>query len=252
LNFLPARLATAAARVAIALHPAQYPLRLAELLPFHYAINIQTIAGLTIGAVRAWFAARRLPDQFGNLEHLPDRRLYGCMVAGGGRGVIFVDANASTAEQRFTIAHEFSHFLLDHLIPREEALAAFGTSIRPVIDGERAPTDAERLEALRDWLDIQPSRHLMERESDGSLPELRTARAEHDADLLALEILAPHATVLARAPAAEYDWMVTALFPLLTADFGLPESIARGYAAQIAGQFAREPSLRRRFGNSSL
>jgi hypothetical protein len=244
MSFLPARLMEIAENVSQKLELATFPIALQHTLPFAYSLNIQSLPDLTINLIQAWFTARGLLRQ---LQAMPDRRLFGCLVAQRGHGVIFLDSNADDAERRFTLAHEFSHFLLDHLIPREEAITAFGKSIRPVLDGERPPTDAEKLDSLRLWIDMQPFHHLMQRDSSGRFMDLRTSRAELDADMLALELLAPHQTVLEHCGTSSYTEMIECLLPLLTAEFELPPDIAHLYAAQLAGHFAKEESLRHRF-----
>ncbi len=244
MNFIPVRLAEIAEDVLQKLGHPLFPLRLDQLLPYGYSVNIQPIPDLTIGAIENWFAVRKIPYP---TETIPDRRLYGCLVAQRGHGVIFLDKSASEAERRFTLAHEFSHFLLDHLIPREQAINALGESFLPIIDGERPPTEEERIEALRLWIPVQPFQHLMQRDSDGQFMDLRTSRAELDADLLALEILAPHQTVLAHCPLDDYDRLQFALVQHLSDDFGLPAKIARTYATQLAEHFAPEKTMRQRF-----
>lgn len=244
MSFLPTRLIEIAAHVSQKLDVSAFPIALIRVLPFSYSLNIQSIPDLTISKIQAWFAERGLPDQ---LHAISDRNLFGCLVAQRGHGVIFLDGNADEAERRFTLAHEFSHFLLDHLLPREDAINALGEAIRPVINGERSPTTAEKLDALRQWIDVQPFHHLMQRDSSGHFIDLRTSHAELDADLLALELLAPHLIVLKRCGTGSYAEMLERLLPLLVSDFGLPAAIARTYATQIAGQFADEESLRRRF-----
>jgi hypothetical protein len=87
----------------------------------------------------------------------------------------------------------------------------------------------------------------MQREAGGQFMDLRTSRAELDADLLALELLAPHRLVIERCGIDRYDAMIERLLPLLTATFGLPSAIAQSYAAQLAGHFGKQDSLRERF-----
>jgi hypothetical protein len=244
MNFLPERLDLIAAQLAENWGATSFPRELADQLPFYWSLNIQRLPRLTIAAIGRWFGERGLPNPMANT---PDRSLFGCLLAHKGHGLIFLDSAADDAEQRFTLAHEFSHYLLDHELPRSEALAALGEDVRPILDGERRPTAEERLEALRQWVDVQPFHHLMQREAGGQFMDLRTSRAELDADLLALELLAPHRLVIERCGIDRYDAMIERLLPLLTATFGLPSAIAQSYAAQLAGHFGKQDSLRERF-----
>ena len=48
-----------------------------------------------------------------------NRPLRACLVARFGNGIAFIDGTDSEDEQRFSLAHELSHFLRDYLAPRE-------------------------------------------------------------------------------------------------------------------------------------
>ncbi len=194
-------------------------------------LDVQPVPGLTVARIAAWLSARGLP----HLPLGPARRLRGCLLACRGQGVVFVEADDPPEEQRFTLAHEAAHFLLDYQEKRERALARLGEAIRPVLDGERPPTRQERLHALLADVPLGLHAHLMERGPDGA-PCLEAADAECDADRLALELLAPEREVLALVQAtggATYAARVSRAADALAARFGLPRAVAEGYARRL-------------------
>src|SRR6266849_10461168 len=88
--------------------PDTVPIDLERELPLAYPVSVVKIPGLTIEKARGWFEQRWLAH---SIPALPDRALFGCLIAREGFGYICLDnLAASTGEQRFTLAHEFSHF----------------------------------------------------------------------------------------------------------------------------------------------
>jgi hypothetical protein len=101
------------------------------------------VENLSIRAIEEWLAQRGAAYRL----LCGDRSLRGCVVASRGAGAIFLDSIDCPDDRRYTAAHEVAHFVLDYLYPREQALAAFGEVIRHVLDGDRAPSSAERIDA---------------------------------------------------------------------------------------------------------
>ena len=133
------------------------------------------------------------------LQSGPDRALRGCMVADVGVGLVLVDGADAEDEQRLTIAHETAHFVLHYLRPREQAAAALGSKIIPVLDRTRSATRAELFSAALRDVPIAPFRHAMVR-SPGPLSG-RVLIMEAEADELALEILVSREMLKGIAPA---------------------------------------------------
>ncbi len=199
-------------------------------------LDVRPVPGLTV-RVAEREAARYTHGSPLSMDG-PDRPLHGCLLARRGRGVIFVDANDPEPERRFTIAHEAAHFLLDYLDRRRVAEERLGASILPVLDGDRTPTTAERIDAALKGLVLGVHTHLMERGEDGNACANVDA-AEWAADTLALELLAPTRSAgplvqeLGHAAATE----------ILMARYGLP----MGAAAQHADRLLRGRVPRRTF-----
>nr|WP_226994387.1 ImmA/IrrE family metallo-endopeptidase [Myxococcus hansupus] len=147
------------------------------------------------------------------------------MVARAGSALLFHDTGDTEAEQRFTVAHEVAHFVLDHLLPRERALHHFGEGILPVLNGKRRANLDEKVSSVLGQVPLGVQIKLMDRNPTGHILSGAVAEAERRADRLALEILAPatHARQLLQSvPANEGA-------ALLSRYFGLPEEKARGY-----------------------
>jgi hypothetical protein len=147
---------------------------------------------------------------------------------------VFVDADDPPGEQAASLAHEVAHFLRHHWQPRQRAVAALGEGILDVLDGRREARPAERLHALLRGVTTRTHTHLMERAGKALAPDV--ARAEREADLLACELLAPAALVLARlGVVADLDVCNHAerVESVLREVFGLPGAMAAEYAERL-------------------
>ena len=205
-------------------------------------LELYPVATLRVGHVLDWMRRVQLTQTIRGRN----RRLRGCLLADRGKGTIFFDADDSDAEQRFTLAHELAHYLLDYLHPRERALSALGTSILPVLNGERAPTVEERLHAILSAVPLGVMSYIMERPDDG-LPTTSVIDIEDRADRLALELLAPAEALstLMKSTAAPngFETRLVFLTRLLVQSYGLPEEIGSTYARYILTQMG-EPAFR--------
>lgn len=205
--------------------PSSFPRNLADELPRWLPVSLVSLPQLTSGAVREWLQQRNIRHPVSNTQ----RQLHGCMMARAGHAFLFRDSEDTDSEQRFTLAHEVAHFVLDHLIPRAQALRVFGESIRPVLDGRRRPTIEEALSSVIDRIPLGVQVKLMDRSPSGFIETGVVEESERRADRLALELLAPSARVrplLKDVPAAEGE-------ALLATCFGLPEQVARTYAGML-------------------
>lgn len=213
------------------------PRDLAPLISRSFPVSVIALPVLDIAQIERWFAERSTPYRF----LCQNRALCGCIVAARGHGLLFVDANDTADEQRFTVAHEVAHFLLDYLGPRQEALATLGESIRPVLDGERPPTSEERIHAVLSHIRLGIYHNMMPRTAAGGIDQGMILRAENRADRLALELLAPAEEVLTVAtalPGAPFE-RSRILSDLLIQKFGLPPAAARAYGVTLATQTTR-------------
>lgn len=235
--------------------PDAFPRNIKEAAIWALPLAVIEVAGLEAEKVAGYpflrDVARELLDLY---DHRP---LYGCVVGSRGVGFVFVDKTLPPDEFSLTVAHEVAHFIADYLVPRERALARLGDRILPVLDGERPPAPEERVEALLAGIPLG-------RFTDVTLAD-RLVEFEHDADLLALELLAPMDDVLRElgvypagglSPAESFShrggsssrWFhftvgervappqaitVSRIRALLVTRYGLPEAAAGWYAGYI-------------------
>jgi hypothetical protein len=153
-------------------------------------LALVAVPNLDARGARGWLAERgaRLGD--GDA----DRPLRGLLLAARGVGIVFLDGTLASADRRFTVAHELGHFLLDYLEPRERVLSE-APSLLEVVDGLRAPTRAERAQALLARVPIGLHAHLLDRDFHGAAaPDVEAA--EDAASQFALEVLAPWSAAL--------------------------------------------------------
>ncbi|WP_448639433.1 ImmA/IrrE family metallo-endopeptidase [Geodermatophilus sp. URMC 63] len=196
------------------------------LLPIliNLPVAIIEMEGLTVRSLGDWLQRRNLPA----MDAVVDRPLRGCLVALGGLGVIFVDRTDADDERRLTLAHEVGHFLLDYLVPRED-VARRRPELLDVLDGVRAPTDAERFDALLADIPVGFHTHVLERDAHGGHLSNSTAEVEDRAERFALELLAPLRSVLREAgPVDDRD-----VADLLRRRFGIPHGAATRYANHV-------------------
>ncbi len=205
-------------------------------------LEVYPVPGLRVSHVLAWTRRVKIAHRIRGR----DRRLHGCLLADRGKGTIFFDADDSDVEQRFTLAHELAHFLLDYQFPRQRAVTILGTSILAVLDGERPPAVEERLHAVLSTVPLGVMSHVMERPDEG-LPVNSIIAIEDRADRLALELLAPAQPlyeVLQQTTAPKtFASRLLFLTRLLTHEYGLSEPMASFYAHYLLTQLG-EPTFR--------
>jgi hypothetical protein len=220
-----------------------FPRNLRGPIAYALPLGVVLLPRLRVAGVDDWLAAQGLPCAVS----VRDRPLRACLVARHGQGFVFVDGTDPDDEQRFSLAHELAHFLRDYAHPRDRAVARLGPDILAVLDGLRLPTHAERIDAVLASVPLGVHVHLMDRTPDGHPPGVREDAAERQADLLALELLAPRAAVeAALAPPGPHAADRRAIVACLTATFGLPAAIATAYAGTLAPAApAPSPFLRR-------
>ncbi len=201
-----------------------------------------SIPGLTAEKAEAWIAQRNGIFRF----LCPTRVLRGCIVAMRGEAAIFTDPEDTPDERRFTEAHELAHFLCDYERPRQDALAAFGSIIRPVLDGDRLPTPVERVHAALAGVPLGYYTDLMGRDETGDVGTAKALGAELRANHLALHLLAPSDAVLARLTGVpgetERNAFGRTVVGILCREFGLPDWAAREYGRRLWAERRRPDS----------
>jgi hypothetical protein len=199
-----------------------FPRDLDQTLPFHLPLATVPLPALALDAIAGWLVARGLCARLDE----PNRHVRGGLVAFADTGVLFVDGGDLPAERCFTVAHEAAHFLLDYQQPRARALRLLGPSILPVLDGERSPSRAERLDAALTDCPLGLHVHLLDRRD----PTARIARIEDRADQLACELLAPAEELARHVAAGGGSVDPQRLAEMLVGEFGLPAAEAGHYA----------------------
>lgn len=218
-----------------------YPRDLEQVAQRGLPVYSVKLPGLSLYQVEQWAERSQFP--------LPpfaqqDRRLLACLLAFRGHAIIFQEANSLVEEQRFSFGHELAHFLRDHLGPRLRTLALLGESIRPVLDGHRSPTPEEQMEGVLKGVPLRLTLDLMERGHDGQVAQKAILEAEDQADLLALELLAPEVDVLARIEPSAIGWNLVRITSQIQKHFGLPSGVSAQYAAWLRSRNQPHRSFR--------
>jgi len=214
----------------------------------HLPLIISKIPRMCVVEVNAWLERRGL------CFHLtsPNRPLRGCLLAYAGRGMVLLDGSDPEDEQRFSLAHEASHFLQDYLQPRQRAICRLGQDIMGVLDGLRTPTIVERVDSVLEGIPLGLYTHLLDRGPDG-LPEMSNIqRSENWANRVALEMLAPEAEVkrviTSSMKLITFQETVKATTLALIQKFGLPPTVAERYGLSLCRVWLGGPSFQEWMG----
>lgn len=200
-----------------------FPRELAEDIPLVLPLTVVPLPGLTPRMGFEWLVSHKRAH--GGLVETDDLK-HGFTVAHAGVGVLFLNSADPRDEQRFTLAHEVAHFVLDHLQPRARALRARGRSILPVLDGRREPSIEDHLFSVLERIPYRTQANFMDRNDTGKPRTGRVMESEQRADRLAFELLAPRREL---RPLLDHAGELE-LEGALVSRFGLPVTEARTYA----------------------
>lgn len=168
-----------------------------------------------------------------------------------GEGIIFIDGTDTLSERKFTIAHEFAHFFIEHYFPRQKAKLLLGESILEVIDGFRLPTLNEQIQGIIINYDLSRFTNLLEEKSISGFVRLNIWKAEMLADQLALELLAPYKLFfqdIRNCTNRSNQISIDLLSGILLEKYGLPSSISIPYATHLIKCFYGRPSVIEEWG----
>jgi hypothetical protein len=189
---------------------------------------------LTLNSANTWLASQAIRFKFDQ----PDRSLRGLLLAWRGNGLVLIDGTLSRAEHRFTLAHEFGHFLIDYLATRERVITR-APKLLEVLDGYRSPTYDDRALAAVQQAPLGVHTHLVDRQQHTDLA-WDVAMAEDRASRFALELLCPWPRVLgllrnqARLFGSEpYDEKLRVAAEIVKHGFALPPSAAHSRAKEV-------------------
>lgn len=198
-------------------------------------VMIVRLPRLGIFSAEQWLARSgaqaRLRGSNGAASH--DRPLRACLIARFGNGCLLIDAADPPDEQRYSLAHETAHFILDYQLPYERATRRVGPWATDILDGNRRPDDDERIDAALAGVELRPFVQLLERGARG-VERTAIAAAEARADLLALELLAPRECAVGVLPTGGlHEERVERGAERFAAGFGLPLPVGRAYARRL-------------------
>ena len=210
-----------------------FPRNLQSAVSLALPLTIVYLPALSPSAVERWLSHRGLSWTI----RADNRALRGCLVAQRGHGFLFADGTMPPDEARLTIGHETAHFLRHYLNPRQLAVERLGEGILSVLDGDRQPTPAERLNGVLRGCPVGRCMRLLDRDADG-LPAGATQEAETEADLIAFELLAPSALVLVTTKPGESRRNT------LVSKFGLPRWAAEAWRGWLDSLDRGDPLIR--------
>jgi hypothetical protein len=168
-----------------------FPRNIEQALALKLPVTVVKLSVVTVRTIGHWLRKHHRCPASPSYR----RDLMGCLYADGGQGLIFVCGADTPEEQRFTIAHDAAHFLVDYWLPRLRVLAALGPSVAGVLDGRRRPQSKERAAAILEGVRLGPHWHLLPRRCVNPEEDARIGPVEDRADELGLELVAPRQRV---------------------------------------------------------
>jgi len=215
-----------------------FPRTLERSISLALPVALVKLPRLDLREIETWLLRR-------NVKYLFDcenRTVRGCLVAFGGKGIVFVDGTDSLNELRFTVAHETAHFLVDYWQPRNKSTMKYGESILDVIDGFREPTIDERVHSIINRTPIGLLTDLMER--NPQCVNIDTWHSENRADKVAIALLAPPDAVINEIDLSSSSFIERQqeTVEVLISNFGLPDYVALSYGTSLLKSIGKGPS----------
>lgn len=211
-------------------------------------IDLIQLQKLSLRKIQDWLDARKINIAIDAI----DRDLHGALLIKAGSVCMFVEEAGDEIQQRFTIAHEVSHFLLDYQIPLERALLQFGAEIEEVLNGNQKATRSQLVTSMINGVNLEPYSFLIEKTGNGSFLSWSNFNAENEADYLALELLAPRTKVINEAIASAtlltYSQFKRKSQEILKDKYRIPSEVAHQYASELAYLVTNGPSFLDKLG----
>ncbi len=211
-------------------------------------VDLIPVQQLSLQKIDSWLVARTINIGI----DVNDRNLHGALLIKNGSVFMFIDAAVCEMEQRFTVAHEVSHFLLDYQLPRERAILAFGQEIEEVLNGNASASTSQLVMSVIKGIDLNPYTLLIEKTGNGSFSNWCNFNSENEADYLALELLAPRARVIndtvSSARRLTYAQFTRKSQEILIEKYRIPVTVAHQYASELAYSVTKGPSFLDKLG----
>jgi len=212
-----------------------FPCDLEQAILWVLPLAIVKLPRLGLSSLRRWLEDRNIEMPYAG----KDRRIRACILARCGSGLIFLDGADSEDEQRFSLAHDVAHFILDYQSRRQQIIDALGSRIVEVLDGERKASIEERLSGILSGVTIGPFMHLMDRDKYDRISRRFILDVEDAAERFALELIAPQKEVERHIDRAFPDWDTSSSQSnaaiMATADiFGIPPYVMATYITYLA------------------
>ena len=225
-----------------------FPCDIRTAISLTQPLFIIDIPKLSISKIQSYLQSRGISLRL----KTDSKNLYGFTLIRKDCGYIFVNGSDTECEKRFTLAHELAHYLLDYFLPRKKAVDNFGEHILEVIDGERKPTTEERIHSIISYTSLSLYVHILDRSEICGLDRMTIWKCEEEADLLALEILAPREYVLndiaTNLSTGGRNQNKLLIDKLLAEKYGLPDSIIPAYSSYLVSMFFGRNSICEEWG----
>ena len=206
------------------------------------SLNVQLIRmpQLSPKNITSWLSDHDMNIPLENNE----RNLHGALIIQNGAVLMFIDTTENDTRQRYTLAHQVSHFLLDYQMPKERTIMTLGKEIAGVLKGNAEASVEQLVQSAFNGMTDKVYTLFIEK--DEAIP------SENPADSLALELLAPRYQIIhetaAKSILLSYAPFKRKCRELLIGKYRIPSEIAHKYASDLAGSVMNKSSFLSRLG----
>lgn len=178
--------------------------------------------------------------------------LNGALLIRNEKVIMFIDANENISQQRFTLAQQVSHFLLNYQMPKERAIMTLGKKIAHALRGNNDTSVTQLVQSTVSDIAGNAYTLLIEKKEETTPTDWEQLRAEDPAVSLTLELLAPRYQIINETASVSarlrYSPFKRKCQELLIDKYRIPSEIAHKYASELAGSVTSGPSFLSKLG----
>lgn len=211
-------------------------------------VHLIRIPQLNPTKITSWLTSRKIDIPVEN----NDRSLDGALLIQNGTVIMFIDTAENDIRQRYTLAHQVSHFLLAYQMPKERAIIKLGKEIAAALKDDTEAPVTQLVQSALQGMTGAAYTLLIEKSEDAFPSDRLNLLPESPADTLALELLAPRYQIIQETASASarlrYSPFKRTCQELLIDKYRIPLEIAHKYAKELASSVTSGPSFLSKFG----
>lgn len=196
----------------------------------------------------SWLASHNMDIPFESKA----THLNGALLIKNDNVIMFIDAAENAVQQRYTLAHQVSHFLLNYQMPKERAIMTLGKEIAQVLSGNTEASVTQLVQSTVSNITGNVYTLLIEKWDESTSFDWELLRTKDPAVSLTLELLAPRYQIINETASVgarlRYSPFKRKCQELLIDKYRIPSEIAHKYASELAGSVTSGPSFLSKLG----